>query len=284
MATGREQEALLDREPAWVNAEIVPTAVRSLESQAMLRQRNATWVQAGYLALLVVAPAAALVSELVTGGASAAGNRVAAAALAAALGMKLLLRWRAPDASRVRARRDVEVAKALAWRRCLARGTLPDDSPLCRTVGEADLATRWAFYRRCRVDDQIAYFRRRGTLHSRVARRWRIAQTVLTVLAVPAVAAQVAGWQSALVGLVVTLLATSEAWLQFRRSDFLAVSFAEAAAELETLRSTTPADDAELVRVVDKTERLLEQERWTWVALSSLTVLTAAKLRAGPAS
>ncbi len=283
MATGGDPKALLDREPAWVNAEIVPPALRALQTRAMDAQRTATWLQAGYLGLLVVAPVAALTSELLLGAASRTGNTVAASALAAGLVMKLLLRWRAPDANRVRARRDVEIAKAEAWRRCLARGSKADDSPLYRAVGEADTTTRWEFYRRCRMDDQISYFRHRGAFHARVARRWRAAQTILTVLSIPAIAAQIAGWQSALVGLVVTLLAVSEAWLQFRRSDYLAVSFAEAATELAALRTQPPRDDAELARLVDTVERLLEQERWTWVALTSLTVLTAARPRTGAA-
>jgi hypothetical protein len=86
---------------------------------------------------------------------------------------------------------------------------------------------------------------------------------------------------AAVVGLVSALLATSEAWLQFRRSEVLAAGFADARDDLLALRQRQPADEEGLARAVDEVERALERERWTWTAIMSIAVLTSPLPAAG---
>jgi hypothetical protein len=100
----------------------------------------------------------------------------------------------------------------------------------------------------------------------------------ISTVAVAAVSLAVAV-PGTVIGLVSVLLATSEAWLQFRRSDVLASSFAEAREELVTLREQQPVTEGALVAAVDAVELVLERERWTWTAIMSITVLTSSGKR-----
>jgi hypothetical protein len=143
-------------------------------------------------------------------------------------------------------------------------------------VGAADVRARWRFYRLHRIDDQIAYFADRADRHRRSGRRWRRGRLVLTAGTVAvALASLVAPVDAAVVGLVSALLATNEAWLQFRRSEVLAAGFADARDDLLGLRDREPADEADLARALDDVERALERERWTWTAIMSVAVLTS---------
>jgi SLOG in TRPM, prokaryote/SMODS and SLOG-associating 2TM effector domain 1 len=258
-----------------VEAEIVPPALRAVELGAARKQRAATRLEAVYLMVLLAAPAAQLLSAPPPG---RAGFRdaVSAVLLLAAVGMRLLLRRLAVDADWVRDRRDSETARAAAWRRCATGRADAGDGPLSRQLRTAGVEQRWQFYREHRMDDQIDYFADRADRHRRTARRWRLIRLVLTVgtLGVAA-AALLLPVPGAAIGLVSALLATSEAWLQFRRSEVLAASFAEARDELRGLRAEQPAGEEALARAVDAVETALERERWTWTAIMSVTVLTS---------
>jgi hypothetical protein len=156
----------------------------------------------------------------------------------------------------------------------------PEDGPVGRRISTADVPTRWAFYRRHRIDGQLDYFADRAERHRRTARRWFWIRLVLTVSTVVVAAVSITvAVPGTVIGLVSALLATSEAWLQFRRSDVLATSFAEAREELVALREQQPADEGALVAAVDAVELVLERERWTWTAIMSISVLTSSGKR-----
>jgi hypothetical protein len=262
-----------------VSAQVAPAALQTYELEAAHQQRTAHHLQAGYLLVLLAAP---LVRLMPVDEDRRAGfdHTASALLLLAAVAMRLLLRRVAADSDWVRARRESETLRAAAWRRCMAGHPDPDDGPLGHQISTADAGTRWRFYRQHRIEDQIGYFTDRAERHRRRARRWYWIRLVLTAgtLAV-ATAALLGPVRGAVIGLVSALLACSEAWLQFRRSDVLAASFAEARDELRSLREHEPADDAALARSVDAVEFALERERWTWTAIMSLTVLTSSGRR-----
>ena len=266
-------------ESAQGSTAIAPADLQRFERQAAHQQRLARRLQAAYLLILLAAPLSRLV-PLPGGDDTRVDDRTAAVLLLAAVGMRLVLRRVAADADWVRARRESEDLLAAAWRRCMAGRADPGDGPGGRRISAADVPTRWAFYREHRIDGQLAYFADRAERHRRAARRWYWIRLVLTVSTVVVAAVSLAvAVPGTAIGLVSALLATSEAWLQFRRSDVLAGSFAEAREELALLREQQPADDAALVAAVDAVELVLERERWTWTAIMSITVLTSSGQR-----
>jgi hypothetical protein len=264
-----------------IDAEIAPPTLRGAESAALRQQHAAQLLQAGYLLVLLAAPVSRLL-PLPDGHPAGVDDAVSALLLLVAVGMRLLLRAVAADADWVRARRESEDLRAAAWRRCATGSPVPDDGPLSQQLRTADVGTRWQFYRRNRMDDQIAYFAGRADRHRRTARRWKLVRLLLTVGTVGVAAASLlVAVPAAVIGLVAALLATSEAWLQFRRSEVLAASFADARDELRTLRERTPSDEEDLAHAVDVVELALEHERWTWTAIMSVTVLTSPGTPAG---
>jgi hypothetical protein len=265
---------------AAADAGIAPTALRSIEAAARRQQAAAHRLQAAYLIVLLLAPISRLVP--IPGGRSGFDPAASALLLLLAVGLRLLLRGVAADADWVRARRESENLREAAWRRCVTGRPDPDDGQLSNEVGAADVAGRWQFYRQHRIDDQIAYFADRAERHRRSGRRWRLIRLVLTTGTIAVAGASlVVAVDAAVVGLVSALLATSEAWLQFRRSEVLAAGFTDARDDLLALRERQPADEAELARAVDDIERALERERWTWTAIMSVTVLTSPLPAAG---
>jgi hypothetical protein len=277
--TGRRVGATLAGSAA-VDAEIAPAVLLGVEAAARRQQAAAHRLQAAYLLVLLAAPVSRLVP--IPGDRSGFDSAASAVLLLAAVGMRVLLRRVAADADWVRARRESEDLRAAAWRRCVTGRPDPGDGPLSREIGAADVATRWRFYRRHRIDDQIAYFTDRAERHRRSGRRWRLVRLLLTAGTVAvAVASLLAPVAAALVGLVSALLATSEAWLQFRRSEVLAAGFTDARDDLLALRERQPADEDELARAVEEVERALERERWTWTAIMSIAVLTSPLPAAG---
>jgi hypothetical protein len=232
-----------------------------LEAVAVRRQRTAHQLQAAYLLVVLAVPAARLV-PVPFADRTGFDQRVSAVLLLAAVGMRLLLRRVGPDTDWVRARRSAEIARATAWRERT-------------TAGPDPLADRWLRYQRDRIDAQAGYFADRAERHRRSARRWRAARLVLTVGTVLVAAASlVVAVPGTAIGLVSALLAAGEAWLQFRRSEVLATSFADAREDLLALRDRAPADEAALTATVADVERVLERERWIWTAVMSATVLT----------
>jgi SMODS and SLOG-associating 2TM effector domain 1/SMODS and SLOG-associating 2TM effector domain 3 len=258
-----------------VSDEMASPALRDSERQAAARQRLAARLQAGYLVILLLAPMTRLVP--VPGRERDRYDEIASAVLLlAALAMRLVLRSVAADAGWVRARRESEQLRARAWLRCMAGASEPGDGPLATGMRTADIPTRWQFYRQHRMDDQIGYFARRATQHRRTASRWRAVRLTLTAgTFLVAIASLLIHVSAAMIGLVSALLASSEAWLQFKRSDTLAVSYTEAHDELTVLREQEPADEQSLNDAVVAVELALAHERWTWTAIMSVSVLTS---------
>jgi hypothetical protein len=232
------------------------------ETRAAGRQRAAHRLEATYLIVVLAAP----LVQLAPGGPH--GRRYAAVSaglLLAAVVMRLLLRRLEVDANWVRARRESEAARATELLRRVA------------AADGADLPARWQRYRQDRIDDQLGYFTDRAGRHRRTARRWRVIRLVLTAATVGvAAAALLRPVPDAIVGAVSASLASSEAWLQFRRSEVLTVSFDAAAAELRALRARAPAGEHELAATVAAVEAVLERELWMWTAIMSVTVLASA--------
>jgi SMODS and SLOG-associating 2TM effector domain 1/SMODS and SLOG-associating 2TM effector domain 3 len=264
-----------------VDAAIMPLAWRAFEFEAAREQRAATRLEAAYLVVLLAAPAAQL---LPVPPHDRAGfyDTASAVLLLAAVGMRLALRRLGVDSDWVRARREAEAARSAAWRRCATGRADAGDGTLSREISAASVENRWQFYRQHRMDDQIGYFADRADRHRRTARRWRLIRAALTagtvVVAAGSLLLPVPG---TVIGLMSSLLATSEAWLQFRRSEVLASSFAEARDELRELRTENPAAEESLARAVDAVESALERERWTWTAIMSVTVLTSSSRPGG---
>jgi hypothetical protein len=286
MPQGRETDMVQrrDRPAPSVDAQIVPPALRVVESEAAREQRAATWLEAAYLVVLLAAPAAQLL-PVPTHDRAGFYDTASAVLLLAALGMRLLVRRLAVDSDWVRARRESEVARSAAWRRCATGKADAGDGALSRQISATDVRNRWRFYRRHRMDDQIAYFADRADRHRRTARRWRLIRLVLTAGTLVVVTASLLlPVPGTVIGLVSALLATSEAWLQFRRSEVLAASFAEARDELSGLRAEEPVDEGSLARAVDAVETALDRERWTWTAIMSVTVLTSARPAGRPSA
>jgi hypothetical protein len=241
----------------------------ALEHAAVSRQRSAHRLQATYLLVVLAAPAVRLV-PLPFRDRSGFDQRASAVLLLAAVGMRLLLRRLGPDADWIRARRRAEIAHSTAWR-------------LRTTDGRGRVADRWARYRRDRIDAQAGYFADRAGRHRLAARRWGVARLVLTAGTVAIAAASLfVAVPGTAIGMVAALLAASEAWLQYRRSEVLATSFSDARQELLALRERAPADESSLAGAVDDCERVLEREGWTWTAIMSATVLTAPAVMSTP--
>lgn len=272
--TGTELAGWHDDDPRRVNAEIVPPRFRHLEEAATGTQLRSELFQAGYLLVLVAAPAATFLQRLL-GIEVAVVDGTAAVLLVAALLTRLAKQYRAPDAGWIRARRDLETARSAAWRRAVTGLTVPGDSVRADAVGSAGVIARWDCYRRFRITDQIDWMTRRGREHSRAATRMRWLQNVLAAVALAAAVFQIWSVEPIpVVGLMVALLAAAEAWSQFRRSAFIAASYRATADELVRLRDLEPAGEPELAAAVGEVEHLLERELWTWVAISSAAVLT----------
>lgn len=275
----KELDEWADDDPARVNSEIVPPGLRGLEEVAAGTQLRSEILQGVYLVVLVSTPATTFVMRS-SGAPDAVIDATAAVLLVVALAVRLWRQYRAPDGRWVRARRDLETARSTAWRRAATGAAAPGDSVRCRALGGTPIAVRWERYRRFRLGDQRAWFTRRGHQHARAARRLRWLQTTLAVVALGAAVVQ--AWQlqqTPVVNLMVALLAATEAWSQFRRSGFIATSYAETAAALDVLHDRVPATEDELAEVVDAVEHLLERELWTWVAISSAAVLTERRAR-----
>jgi hypothetical protein len=269
------QRGRLECSAGDIDTQIAPAILRDLETAASRQQRAAHRLQAGYLLVLLAAPLVRLV-PIPGSDRSRFDGTAAALLLIAAVGMRLLLRRVAADSDWVRARRESESLRAAAWRRCVSGRPTPEDGPLSHRIGGTDVASRWRFYRRYRIDAQIGYFADRAARHGRLAGRWQRVRLLLTLgTLVVAAASLVVPVPAGMIGLVAALLATSEAWLQFRRSEVLARSFAEAGDELSGLREQEPADEAALTQAVDSVELVLERERWTWTAIMSVAVLTS---------
>jgi SMODS and SLOG-associating 2TM effector domain 1 len=238
------------------NSRPVPAEIR-----AARRQRAAHRLEATFLIVVLAAPLVQLAP------AAPHERRYAAAAaglLLAAVAMRLVLRRLEVDANWVRARRESEAARATELLRQVA-------------MAGVDLPARWEAYRQDRIDDQLGYFTDRAGRHRRTARRWRVIRLVLTTATVGvAAAALLRPVPDAVVGAVAAAMAGSEAWLQFRRSEVLTVSFDAAAAELRALRARTPAGEHELAATVAAVEAVLERELWMWTAIMSVTVLASA--------
>ena len=228
-----------------------------------------------YLVVLVAAPAAALIQGTIPWAPDSeqpVGNVVAGALLLLALALRLWLRRRAPDTGWVRARQDVEDQRAAAWVRIITGRPAAFDTVAAKRLAAAAWRQRWEVYRRLRVDDQIAYFELRARHHRTIARRWERAQTLLALLALPVAVVQVAGYSDDIVGLVVAALASSEAWLQFRRSNYLTTGYTTTAVRLLALGEDPVRDEVSLHTRVAETEALLAAERRVWVALTSVEV------------
>ncbi|MEN3357481.1 MAG: SLOG-associating effector domain 1 [Mycobacteriales bacterium] len=280
-APTRARKALRKRAAPSINAEIVPPALRAFEFEAAREQRAATRLEAAYLVVLLAAPAAQLL-PVPSHDRAGFDDTASAVLLLAAVGMRLTLRWLGVDSDWVRARREAEAARSGAWRRCATGRADAGDGPLSREISTTSIETRWQFYRQHRMDDQIGYFTDRADRHRRTARRWHLIRLALTAgTVVVAAASLLLPVPGTVIGLMSSLLATSEAWLQFRRSEVLASSFAEARDDLRELRAENPADEESLARAVDAVETALERERWTWTAIMSVTVLTSSSRPGG---
>jgi hypothetical protein len=230
----------------------VTSELERKDAAAVRSRRVAEGLQAGYLLLLLVPPVLALVEGTVDA-------RVGAGLLLVALVARLVLRRIGPDADWVRARTAAEEARSRTW--------------FART-GDAGVpvAERWAAYREQRIDDQIDWFGRRRRAHEGAVARWRIARVVLVVGTVGVAVAVLAAPTALPTGtsaLVAAVLATAEAWIQFRRRETLTVSYAAARARLEELRTPEVVAEADLAARVAAVEHALERERWTWTAIMS---------------
>jgi hypothetical protein len=109
---------------------------------------------------------------------------------------------------------------------------------LVRDISALSLLDRWTIYRAHRIDHQIEYFTRRARERGAASRRWLMLRLLLTAATVGVVVVALA-WPAVLpvgtTGLVSSLLATVEAWIQFRRSEVIAASYRGARAELASL-------------------------------------------------
>lgn len=263
--------------------DILP-GLRTLEAVAGREQRQAHALQATYLAVLMLAPLAHLLPlpDTVRG---AVEDRISGVFLLVAVALRIVMRHVAAESDWVQARRRVEEAQSAAWRRAATAAPAPGDGPLLLEIASSGLAARWRTYRERRIDDQVAFFTRRVSEYARAARRWRLLRVVLTVATLAAATVTVVRSHPispAVTGVLSVTLATTEAWIQFRRQQVIAESYAGARAELCTLREQEPADDAGLAAVVDAVELALERERWTWSAIMAVAVLTSARTAAQP--
>lgn len=264
---------------ASVNDTIVRT-LPQLEAAARRQQRLAHALQALYLLVLLLAPAERLL-PLQASDRGVIDSRVAAGLLLTAVVLRLVMRRVGAETDWVQARRRAEEERSGAWQRAVTAAPVqPQDGDVVRDIARLPVARRWATYRTERIDDQIAYFDRCAREHGGAAHRWLLLRHLLTVATLGIAAVALVGpdpLAPGTVGAVSAVLATTEAWIQFRRSEVVADSYREAGRALAELRPLVPADEAALAAAVDAVERALERERWTWTAIMSVTVLTPAR-------
>ena len=268
--------------PATVNELLLP-GLPVLEKAATRQQRVAHLLQALYLAVLLLAPVSRLLPIQVADR-SLVDDRVAAGLLLAAVVLRLVMRHVSAESDWVRARRKAEEERSAAWRRAATATVGPDDGPIMQEIGAADVAERWTIYLTHRIDDQIAYFTRRAREHESASRRWVVLRLVLTAACLGIAAFALVAPESVTpgtTGVVSAVLATTEAWIQFRRSEVIATSYREAQGELLNLRVQNPTDETTLAAAVDAVELAIERERWKWVATMSVTDLASLNRRRG---
>lgn len=132
------------------------------------------------------------------------------------------------------------------------------------------LADRVAFYRDERIVDQQDWYRRKARTNGRLARRWFIAIIALNALAIlfsigKMIYPDVDKWPT---DILVTAAGSVMAWLQTKRYQELAASYALTAHEISLLKEVVPNDGKEetFSNFVGDAENAFSREHTQWQA------------------
>lgn len=287
---------------------------RSADVTAIAAQRQYLLAIRVRLYLLVAAAAAGAVS-VAAGGVDWSSLAGAAALVAAALTELYLVRDR-PEQRWYEGRAAAESAKTLGWRYAVGaepfgvealsgrdadrllvqrldevltdlddlatepvQGAAEQITPAMRAVRAAPLPVRRAVYERCRIEEELAWYRTKSAWNQRRAHRLTLAVLAFEVVGAIGGLLRVAGITVDLLGVAAAGAAALGLWLQTRQHQVLAHAYAVTAQELSSIRSLIQWQESERewTGFVDDAETAISREHTLWRATRGLPVRRGAK-------
>ena len=281
---------------------------RSADATAIAAQRQYLLAIRVRLCLLVLAAAAGAVS-VAAGGVDWSSFAGAAALVAAALTELYLVRDQ-PERHWYEARAAAESAKTLGWRYAVGAepfgvetlserdadrlliqrledvltdlddlegkspaGIVEQITPAMRALRAAPLPVRRAVYERCRIEEELAWYRTKSAWNQRRARRLTLAVLAFEVVGVMGALLRVAGITVNLLGVAAAGAAALGLWSQTRQHQVLAHAYAVTAQELSSIRSLIQwqESESEWSSFVDDAEAAISREHTLWRAKRGLS-------------
>jgi SMODS and SLOG-associating 2TM effector domain 1/SMODS and SLOG-associating 2TM effector domain 3 len=142
-------------------------------------------------------------------------------------------------------------------------------APAVRALRECSVEHRRSVYDRCRLQDQIGYYRRRGSSHSRQARRFRVAMIVAQGVGLAgAVLRALDVIHVDLLGIGAAAAASCTAWVQARDHVIAARAYELTAEDLRRVRQDAPTsgDEDSWSSFVAGAEAAMSREHVMWIA------------------
>jgi SMODS and SLOG-associating 2TM effector domain 3/SMODS and SLOG-associating 2TM effector domain 1 len=280
---------------------------RSADATAIAAQRQYLLAIRVRLYLLVLAAAAGAVT--VAAAEVDWSSFVGAAALVAAALTELYLVRDQPERHWYEARAAAESAKTLGWRyavgaepfgvevlsgrdadRLLVQrlndvltdldelateppgGGSEQITPAMRAVRAAPLPVRRSVYERCRIEEELGWYRAKSAWNQRRARRLTLAVLACEVVGAIGGLLRVAGITVNLLGVAAAGAAALGLWLQTRQHQVLAHAYAVTAQELSSIRSLIQWQESEpeWTGFVDDAEAAISREHTLWRAKRGL--------------
>jgi hypothetical protein len=287
---------------------------RSADATAVAAQRQYLPPPGGRLSRRGGGPAAGAVS-LAAGGVDWSSLGGAVALVAAALTELYLVRDR-PEQRWYEGRAAAESAKTLGWRYAVGaepfgiealsgrdadrllvgrldelltdlddlatepvQGASEQITPAMRAVRATPLPVRRAVYERCRIEEELSWYRTKSAWNQRRAHRLTLAVLAFEVVGAVGGLLRVAGISVDLLGVAAAGAAALGLWLQTRQHQVLAHAYAVTAQELSSIRSLIQWQETEpeWTAFVDDAEAAISREHTLWRAKRGLPDRRGAK-------
>jgi hypothetical protein len=177
-----------------------------------------------------------------------------------------------PDADRLLVRRLDELLTDLDLAPEPVQGGTEQITPEMRAVRAAPLPVRRAVYERCRIVEELSWYRTKSAWNQRRANRLTLAVLAFEVTGAVGGLLKVAGIRVNLLGVAAAGAAALGLWLQVRQHQVLAHAYAVTAQELSSIRSLIQWQDTEpeWTGFVDDAEAAISREHTLWRAKRGL--------------
>ena len=271
------------------------------------QRRYLALIRINLIALITGSLAAILAPTEDSFGRTIAG--LGAIALFTALGTTFIIQNKSYERTWYGGRAVAESVKTLAWRYMTRAEPFTDDAFLdrlkeilahgatlnvkvsgtgadqitkrMRDMRDSSLETRRELYARCRIADQRDWYAGKATANERAENKFFVAMLLADGLAVIAAVAHII-WPMFVVnptGMFATIAAAVLAWLQVRRHQELAQSYAIAAQELAIIHGKAEhiESEEELATFVADAENAISREHTLWVARRDAGIAIAKK-------